>query len=130
MNDVPLMAVLHDDFERAVSRTTEALKREGFGVLTEVDVQRTLKEKVGAALPPYRILGACNPPFALQAVTANPDAGLMMPCNVVVRAGADGGVTVRAVDPVVMAQAFGDPRLVALAHDVRAKLAAALAALR
>ncbi|MBI5494004.1 MAG: DUF302 domain-containing protein [Deltaproteobacteria bacterium] len=106
----------------AKPRVTEALKAEGFGVLTEIDVQATLKEKIKADIRPYVILGACNPPFALKAVTMHPLAGLMMPCNVVLYAeGSDTVVT--AVDPSLGAVVTqGGPEIRALAGEVGAKL--------
>lgn len=124
-----LRTVLRSDFDAALAKVTEALKAEGFGVLTEVDVQRTLKEKIGADLSRYRILGACNPPFAHQAIQLNPDAGLMMPCNVVVYEGKAGEVVVSAVDPSATALAFGDAKLEALAASVREKLSRVISAL-
>jgi len=124
-----LRTVLRSDFDAALAKVTEALKAEGFGVLTEVDVQRTLKEKIGAELSRYRILGACNPPFAHQAIQLNPDAGLMMPCNVVVYEGKAGEVVVSAVDPSATALAFGDAKLEALAASVREKLSRVISTL-
>lgn len=86
-------------FDVALARTREALKTEGFGVLTEVDLQAAFKEKLGRAFRPYVILGACNPPLAHTAVSADPEVGLLLPCNVTVEADADGGSVVRLVDP-------------------------------
>lgn len=124
-----LRTVLHTSFEDALARTTEALKAQGFGVLTEIDVQSTLKQKLGADMSRYHILGACNPPFAHRALQLNPDAGLMMPCNVVVHEGAAGDVVISAVDPSASAAGFADPELHALAASVRDKLAQVIAAL-
>jgi uncharacterized protein (DUF302 family) len=123
-----LKKTLQLGFDDAVQAVTDALKREGFGVLTTIDVQATLREKLGAELPRYRILGACNPPFALKAIEANPDAGLMMPCNVLVRQVGETSV-VMAVDPAATAAALGEPKLALLAQAVREKLVRVLAAL-
>lgn len=86
-------------FDVALARTREALKTEGFGVLTEVDLQAAFKEKLGLAFRPYVILGACNPPLAHRAVSADPEVGLLLPCNVTVEADSEGGSVVRLVDP-------------------------------
>ncbi len=116
-------------FDEALVRIPEALKAEGFGVLTEVDVQRTLAEKLGVAFRRYRILGACNPPFAHEALTIDLEAGQMMPCNVIVYEDDQDTVHVGAVDPVKIAQTTGNEHLVALARTVRDKLERALATL-
>jgi uncharacterized protein (DUF302 family) len=111
-----------DKFDEAITRVTEALKTEGFGVLTEIDVQKALKEKISVDVRPYRILGACNPPLAHRALTADPDIGLLLPCNVVVREEEDGRVTVGFMDPVAVLKLTGNPQIAELAHEVRAKL--------
>jgi uncharacterized protein (DUF302 family) len=112
-------------FTDAVARTKAALKEQGFGVLTEIDVRQTMKEKRGIDFRPYVILGACNPPLAEQALTAEPDIGLLLPCNVVVYE-ADGGSVVLAMDPRPVLGLVGNPALEPLAAEVRQRLAQAL----
>ena len=109
-------------FEDAVARVTEELKKEGFGVLTEIDVQATLKKKLDVDFRPYRILGACNPPFAYKALQAEPNIGLMLPCNVIVQDAGDGKTEVAAVDPLVAMSRVENPDLEPVAKEVRAKL--------
>ena len=109
-------------FETAISRVTEALKQEGFGILTEIDVQQTLKKKLDVDFRPYRILGACNPPLAYQALQAEDKIGTMLPCNVIVQDLGSGVVEVSAVDPVASMTAIKNPKLGAVAQTVQAKL--------
>ena len=112
-------------FAEASTRIREALKAQGFGVLTEIDVQSTLREKLGEQMEPYVILGACNPPLAHRALSADRSAGLLLPCNVVVRA-ADDGTIVEALDPRAIAEIAGQPELEDIAEDAAARLRAAL----
>ena len=116
-------------FDDAVARVRAALADEGFGVLTEIDVQATLKAKLGAETRPYLILGACNPPLAHQALQAEPTIGVLLPCNVVVAGDDSGGVIVSAVDPVAMFEVVGRPDVQPLANEVRARLERVLSAL-
>lgn len=113
-------------YTEAVEAVTAALKTEGFGVLTSIDVQATLKQKLGANMPPYVILGACNPPLAHRALTAEPEIGLLLPCNVIVYADQGQGVTVSAIDPEAQFSLVQRADLVELAADVRARLQRAL----
>ncbi len=109
-------------FEEAVRRVGEALKKEGFGVLTEIDVKDTLKKKINVDFRNYRILGACNPALAHQALTLEDKVGTMLPCNVVVQERPDHKVEVVAVDPVASMMAIDNPALRATAEDVRERL--------
>ena len=113
---------LATSFSEAVDRVTEELKNEGFGVLTEIDVKETLKKKLGVDFRPYKILGACNPPFAYQALQAEDKIGLMLPCNVVVQETSEGKIEVSAVDPVASMESIDNPQLQDVALKVQAKL--------
>jgi uncharacterized protein (DUF302 family) len=109
-------------FDQAVSRVSEALKTEGFGVLTDIDVSATMKAKLGEDFRPYRILGACNPQLAYRALKLEDKIGTMLPCNVIVQQHEDGGIEVSAVDPVASMQAIDNPGLAEVANEVRARL--------
>jgi uncharacterized protein (DUF302 family) len=109
-------------FEETVARIKQALKDEGFGILTEIDVKDTLKKKLDVEFRNYRILGACNPPFAYKALQAEDKIGTMLPCNVVVQETADGDVELAAIDPVASMQAIGNPDLREIAETIGQKL--------
>lgn len=117
------------DFDQAIETVTEELGKEGFGVLTEIDVQATLKKKLGEDMRPYRILGACNPPLAHQAVTAVPEIGLLLPCNVLVREDDNDKVHVSFMDPGSVLGLVDNPDVEPLAAQVKEKLERVLAAL-
>jgi len=112
-------------FEEAIEKVTNALKEEGFGVLTEIDVQATLKKKLDEDFRPYRILGACNPPFAHKALLAEDKIGAMLPCNVIVQQ-RDNEIEVSAVDPVASMQAVENDKLEGIAKEIRDKLRSAI----
>jgi uncharacterized protein (DUF302 family) len=108
--------------EDATARVTEELKKEGFGVLTEIDMQATLKKKLDVNIRPYRILGACNPPFAYKALQTEPNIGIFLPCNVIVQDAGNGKTEVAAVDPLVAMSRVDNPALEPVAKEVQAKL--------
>lgn len=116
-------------YGEAIDRVVEALGREGFGVLTEIDVAATLKKRLGKDMPPYRILGACNPEFAHRALEAEPEIGTLLPCNVVVRENATGKVFVEIMDPEAVMQLVGRPEVGEIASEVRRRLERVVAAL-
>jgi uncharacterized protein (DUF302 family) len=116
-------------FDEAIARVTDALKREGFGIITEIDVTATLKNKINVEFRPYRILGACSPALAYEALQLEDKVGTMLPCNVIVQELAPGRVEVAAVDPVASMMAIDNPLLLEKAAFVRAKLEGAIALL-
>jgi uncharacterized protein (DUF302 family) len=116
-------------YNKAIEATKAALAEEGFGVLTEIDVKETLKEKLDVDFRPYTILGACNPPLAHRALQAEEQIGLMLPCNVVVQESADGGSIVAALNPLVAMQSVGNPELEPTAKEVTDKLRRVVGAL-
>ncbi len=121
---------LSGGFDDIVDRVTDALKEEGFGVLTEIDVQATLKEKLGVDKQPYKILGACNPPLANKALEADPDIRLLLPCNVVVREDSADSITVAFMDPQAVLKLVDREDIAALAGEVRSRLERVRDALR
>ena len=116
-------------FDQAVAAVTQALAKEGFGVLTEIDVQATLKKKLGIERPPYRILGACNPQFAAQALEVEPQIGALLPCNVVVRQDAAGATLVEFMDPDAVLQLVQRPEVGEIAAEVRTRLERVMSAI-
>ncbi len=117
------------NFDQALAKVTAELQKEGFGVLTEIDVAATLKKKLDHTIPPYRILGACNPTYAKRALTAEPSIGLLLPCNVVVREDAAGKVQVEFLDPGMMGQMTDNPAVGPVGIEVREKLQRVMRAL-
>ncbi|RPF20773.1 DUF302 domain-containing protein [Myceligenerans xiligouense] len=124
-----ITTTLPTPFDATVTNVREALAEQGFGVLTEIDMAATLKEKLGAELDPYLVLGACNPPLAHRALQADPSVGALLPCNVVVRDLGDGTTAVEAVDPHAMMSVAESPELNAVADDAAQRLRTALAQL-
>jgi len=130
VNPIGTFIRLGTDFQTALNTTIEALKAEGFGVLTEIDVQDTLRKKLGVEFGEYRILGACNPTLAHRALSAAPEVGLLLPCNVTVRKLADGEVEVAIIDPLVMLGVVVNPALKTIADEARSRLDRVAQALR
>ena len=126
MTTFGIRKALRATYDEALARVPEALKAEGFGVLTEIDVQSTLKQKLGVDFRRYKILGACNPPLAHEALQAELEIGLMLPCNVVVYEGDDGKAVVLAIDPTKTLATMGNPKLEELAEAVKEKLTRAM----
>lgn len=118
--------IIDADFEQAVARAERALADEGFGILTEIDIKSTLKKKLDVDFRNYRILGACSPPHAYQALQAEDKIGTMLPCNVIVQETEDGRVELAAIDPVASMQAVENPDLQEIADTIRDKLATAI----
>jgi uncharacterized protein (DUF302 family) len=116
-------------FQEGIDRITESLKKEGFGILTEIDIKATLKKKLDVDFPNYRILGACNPPYAYKALQAEDKIGTMLPCNVIVQEKANGDIEISAVDPIASMQAIQNENLGTLANEIRDKLKACIDAL-
>jgi uncharacterized protein (DUF302 family) len=117
---------LNIPFNEAVERVTQELKKEGFGILTDIDVKATLKKKLNVEFKKYRILGACNPPFAYRALQKEDKIGTMLPCNVIVQEHREGSVEVSAIDPVASMQAIHNPELHDIAQEIQAKLKAVI----
>lgn len=116
-------------FDAAIERVTDALQGEGFGVLADIDVAGAMKEKLQKDIPPYRILGACNPPLAHRALVCEPSIGLLLPCNVVVRQDGAGGVHVEFMDPTAVLELVGKPEIAQLAGEVKQRLERVMRAL-
>ena len=122
MTTLGMNVYLQTDYDTAVERVTAELQKEGFGVLTEIDVQATLKKKLDVDFRPYKILGACNPPLAYKSLSAAPEVGLLLPCNVTVSQEADGRVLVSLIDPEIMLGVVDNPALAEVACDAKERL--------
>jgi uncharacterized protein (DUF302 family) len=122
LSKIGFTVTLPTDFQTALDRVAEALKTEGFGILTEIDVKETLKKKLDVDFRPYKILGACNPPLAYRALTAAPQVGLLLPCNVTVSQTGDGLVEVSLIDPMSMLMLIEDEALKLVAREARERL--------
>jgi len=126
MTQYYLKRTVNQSFDETVARITEELKKEGFGILTEIDMQATLKKKLDVDIHPYKILGACNPPFAFNAIQTESHIGLLLPCNVILQDAGDGKTEVAAIDPVASMSRVDNPALEPMAWEVRAKLQRAI----
>ena len=113
---------IKSEFDSVLARVTEELKKEGFGILSDIDVQATLKAKLGVDSPRYRILGACNPPYAHRALEADPDLGMLLPCNVIVRESNEGSVIVGFMDPEAVLDLVDNEEVSTIGEEIRAKL--------
>ena len=122
MSDLGFKVQLQGDFEEAEARVRQALLDQGFGILTEIDVKGTLKKKIDVDFRPYKILGACNPPLAYRALTAVPDAGLLLPCNVTLSQEDDGSIEVSIIDPIIMLSVGEFPELQPVADEAGERL--------
>ena len=125
-----ISTTLQKPFDQTISAVTEALQKEGFGVLTEIDVKATMKKKLDVDFRNYRILGACNPPFAHKALEAEDKIGTMLPCNVIVQEHQSGSVEIAAVDPVSSMQAVNNPALAPVAEEIQGRLRRVIESLR
>jgi uncharacterized protein (DUF302 family) len=114
--------IIHASFDKAMSNVIEELRKEGFGILTEIDVTETLKRKLNVTFSNYTILGACNPAFAYRALQAEPHIGVMLPCNVIIRELEDGNIEVAAVDPLASMQSIHNAELQSIAQEIQMKL--------
>ena len=121
MSELGFQSTLHLPYEVVLEKVTEALKTEGFGILTNIDVKETMKNKLNVDFRKYRILGACNPPLAHKALTARPDAGLLLPCNIIVYEEGDTTI-VNIIDPLSMTNFIQDPALESVAEEARQRL--------
>jgi len=130
MASIGLRKDLNATYDEALARLPEALQAEGFGILTEIDVASTLKKKIDVDFRRYKILGACSPPFAHQALSHDLEIGLMMPCNLVVYEGDDGKAVLMAVDPIKTIASAGDPKFDELAQVIKGKLQRVLDAMK
>lgn len=130
VNGIGMSVKLNTDFETAQTRVVEALKVEGFGVLTEIDVKETLKKKLEIDYSPYKILGACNPSLAHRALSIDPQVGLLLPCNVTIRQLEDGTSEVSLIDPLAMLGVISNPELKEIAEEARIRLGRVAVALK